>query len=465
MIKRFLPIISCVCLLLGSCQDDEEDLPSFDDRVSTAIAELTDELTDPANGWRLDYQPTPDAGLFFVLLDFDEDGQVVIQSDLAVNDGEFFEQTIPYRIDNALGLELILETYGVFHYLFEQDQSRFGAEFEFIFNGKEGDNLVFQSKSDISTATRLDFTPADPGAASAFSREEAENLDAFDGLTTQVFGGDPPVQHLVLNDRNLSLFWSIDISRRVIDVDIAGVGTTIEEIAANGDNVTINHVTGYTLLNGRLVLMDPFTFSAGGEQVTVSEITLSDFSMTGPPLCELNMENTPVYTGQGPSIGSVTLYKSLFDSDGLDFVPMAGDRYGVNVVFVFNEQARSLAEEGSISERFPEAVEFVFHYGLDSTGLPANAVGFRLEDEQDSSRTYLREFEPITTTGNKLQVTLTNDFYYSKTPEAGEEQSLIEITDEIFESGEIYVSDLPTDGLTVFRLFNPCNRYEIFLVQ
>lgn len=452
-------------MILASCEDDREDLPSFDERVSVAIADLTAELVAPSNGWRLDYQPTPDAGRFFILLDFDENGQVNIQSDLAVNDGEFFNQTIPYRIDNALGLELILETFGVFHYLFEQDQSRFGAEFEFIFNGKEDDDLIFQSKSDISGATELEFTPAAPGTAALFSREEAENLDAYAGFTTQIFGGDPPIQQVVLDDRNISIFWSVDISKRTIDVDIAGVGTTLEEIASNGDNVTINHQTGYTLLDGKLVLITPFSFSVGGEQLTFTEISLADFSMTGPSLCALNMENTPVYTGQTPGIGAVTLYKSLFDSDGLDFQPMADNRYGVNVTFVFDQDARSLAEEGSISERFPEAVEFIFHYGLDSMGLPANAVGLRLEDESDSSRTYLRELEPITTTGNKLQLTLTNDFYFSEPPEAGEQQDLAEITNEIFEGGEVYVSDLPVDGLTVFRLFNPCNRYELFLVQ
>ena len=136
MIRNFLPILILFSLMLVSCEDDREDLPSFDERVSVAIADLTAELAAPNNGWRLDYQPTPDAGRFFILLDFDENGQVNIQSDLAVNDGEFFNQTIPYRIDNALGLELILETFGVFHYLFEQDQSRFGAEFEFIFKDK-----------------------------------------------------------------------------------------------------------------------------------------------------------------------------------------------------------------------------------------------------------------------------------------------------------------------------------------
>ncbi len=463
--KRFWVVTMGLCVVLYSCGDDDNDLPSFDERQTEAIEELIDELTEPVNGWRLDYQPTPDAGLFFILLDFDDNGQVTVRSDLADNDGQFFEQTIPYRVDNALGLELILETYAVFHYMFEQDRSTFGAEFEFIFQEQSGSNLVFESKSDISNRTQLVFIPAAPDAEASFSRELAENLNVYEGVTPQIFGGDPPIQHLVLNDQNISVFWSIDISKRVIEVDIAGEGTTVEEISGNPSNVAINHTTGYTLLDGKLILMEPFSFTVGSGQITISELTLTDFSMTGPSLCALDMESTPVYDGQAGGAGSLTVFKTLFDSNGQGFQPMEDSNYGVNVIFIFNEEARSLAEEGSIQENFPNAVQFVLNYGLDSAGLPANAVGLVTEDESGNQKTYLREFEPTTTIGNKVQITLTNDFYYSETPEPGEEESLIQITDEIFGNGEMYTYDVPSNTLTVFRLFNPCNRYEVFLVQ
>ena len=103
----------------------------------------------PSNGWKLEYKPTNQSGVFFMLLEFDED-EVRIQSDVAENSGEFFDHTIPWRVDNALGLELIYETYGVFHYLFELDAASFGAEFEWAFIEKAGDNLVFRSISDLS---------------------------------------------------------------------------------------------------------------------------------------------------------------------------------------------------------------------------------------------------------------------------------------------------------------------------
>lgn len=467
MTKFQLLLVLFFCLTIISCQDDNDDLPSVEERVSEAIDDLQDELTDPLNGWRLDYQPRPDAGFFYILLDFDEDGTVTISSDVADNDGEFFEQTIPYRIDNAQGLELILETYAVFHYLFELEQANFGAEFEFIFSEKEGDNLVFESKSDVGAdRTQLTFVPATVEAPQAFSREISENLSAFEGLTPQIFGGDPPIQQLVLEDQGISVFWSIDVTRRIVFADQAAVGTTIQEIEDNQNTVDITQATAYTLLDGKIVFISPISFSLNGQTITITEITLNEFSEDGGPgFCSLNMDSTPTYAGEIAGVGDIMLLKSLYSGIGNNFQPQAESPYSVNAIFVFDGEARSLAQEGSIFQSFPTVSGFIFNYGLSSGDLPANAVGITVEDQFGNFVTYLREFEATTTVGNRVQITLTDDFYFSETPPDGDEQRLREITDEIFEGGEIYAFDLPVNGNTVFRLFNPCNQYEFFLVQ
>ena len=82
----------------------------------------------------------------------------------------------------------------------------------------------------------------------------------------------------------------------------------------------------------------------------------------------------------------------------------------------------------------------------------------------DDGSIYVRAFEPTTTEGNKVTIAFTEEFYFDD-GSTGQEDDLREITDLIFAGGEIYASDWPIDGLTVFRLFNPCNRYELFLVQ
>jgi len=461
---RYLKFI-CLAGLLWACTDEEDNLPSVEERSEEAIEELREELTEPTNGWKLEYSPTGGSGVFFMLLNFDDDGTVNIKSDVVDNDGEFVNQTIPYRIDNALGLELIFETYGVFHYLFELEQAQFGAEFEFLFVEKDDGKLIFSSKTDFTDVTVLEFELASPSDDNLFSLEEAENLNVFDGLTPQIFGGAPPLQQLVFNDLNKSLFWSIDLTRRVIDFDLVGTGTTIEEINANADNLLLNHTTGYAFFDGSLVLLDPITFTHNGDEVTIAEVSLSDFSMTGDSFCSLTADNTPVYEASIPGVGAVTILKSLFNSSGTDFQPMTDQPYSVNVLFVFDEEANSLFEEGIIGEKFPNATGFVFNYGYDSDEQPAYAVGFFIEDANGENQTYLREFDPTTTEGNKIEVNLTNNFYYSDTPGVDDEQSLTEITDLIFEGGEMYIYNYPVSGATVFRLFNPCNRHEAFLVQ
>jgi len=52
-------------LVLFSCGEDEVDLPPVEERVSAAINDLKEKLTAPSEGWRLEYQPTPESGVFF----------------------------------------------------------------------------------------------------------------------------------------------------------------------------------------------------------------------------------------------------------------------------------------------------------------------------------------------------------------------------------------------------------------
>ncbi|MEQ9415579.1 MAG: DUF4302 domain-containing protein, partial [Cyclobacteriaceae bacterium] len=219
---RSLIAILIFLFITVSCTEDNTDLPPVEERVKEAIDGLKSDLTAPTNGWRLEYQPTEESGTFLILMKFTPDGNVNIKSDVPNNSGEFFNHTISYRVDNALGLELILETYGVFHYLFELDQATFGAEFEFLFKKKEGDGLIFQSISDTSNPTQLVFTPAGANDENEFAREFTENLGQFNLENPQIFGNISPTQQLILSDKNISIFWTIDLTKRNLTAEFAG---------------------------------------------------------------------------------------------------------------------------------------------------------------------------------------------------------------------------------------------------
>jgi len=460
----FIAILIILLVVQGCNKDREAVLPPVEERVTEAITNLRAELTAPANGWRLEYRPTNESGVFYMILEFDED-EVHIQSDVADNDGEFFEHTIPWRVDNALGLELIYETYGVFHYLFELDAASFGAEFEWTFIEKEGDNLIFRSISDIgSFPSTITLTPAAADDDEHFARDIATNLNAFKSVSPKALEVPVPKQQIILEDVGISIFWSLDATKRIVTSTLAATGADFDDPDFQG--VILDHESGYILQDGSLVLLEPLEFALGGWGYTIESIRFSEFSNNGPSLCSLSANDGPLYTGQISGLGDISMVASLFDLEGTAFQPIAEFPYSVNAFFIFDESTNSLLEEGGIiAEKFPGASAFLFYYGFESTTQPSNAVGFLLTDENGNSEIFLREFEPTTTVGNKVTITLNNNYYHTGTPGPEDQVNLEEITDLLFEGGDVYASDFPVDGLTVFKLFNPCNQYEIFLVQ
>ena len=459
MLRNYFSIFLFLAIL-ASCTESNQDLPLVEERVKEAIDGLRGELTAPANGWRLEYQPTEESGTFLILMKFTADGNVNIQSDVPDNNGEFYDHTITYRIDNALGLELILETFGVFHHLFELESATFGAEFEFLFKKKEGENLIFESISDGSNPTTLTFIPAGANDASEFARDLAENFNQFRISNPQIFGTILPTQQVILNDRNISIFWTIDLDKRNLTAEFAGVGITRNEVIS-GSKVSLDHFSKYSYSNGKLVLDSPISFGLNGQQHNISQLTLSNFDFTGQDQCASGSSNTePKYTGQDASLGAVTLVNSYLSNRGIEFTKTV---YSVNAAFIFDAQGNSLLEQGSIAQKLPGASGFFLFYGVplvDPT-IPIYSVGFIMDDGE----LYLREYQPTNTQVNLVQINLLDQYYYSSTPPAGTEQNLKEITEEIFAGGEFYAFDEPVNGLKVFRLYNPCNKYEFFLIQ
>ncbi len=454
-------------VLFFSCKENDSDIDSVEERVKQAVDELMVELNDPSSGWKVLYQPTPNSGGFLMLMDFDENGRVRVRTDAAANNGEFTDHTMNYRVDNSMRLELIFETYGIFHYLFELDQTTFGAEFEFYFESKEGNNLIFTSKTDNNgNATVLTFVPAVASDASLLANDISINLDKFKGLSPQIFGAEPPIQQVYLNNSGVSFFWTIDTDKRIVEADFAGVGTSFEEIYQNGSGVNLNFNSGYSFSGDQLVLLDPLTMTVGGNQITINELSFNTFQdAAGGSLCPSTTDVTPTYSGTAGSNGMFTASKTLFDRSGETFNANDDGVYSVNIPFIFDDSLQSLSDEGVIREQIPNAVAFIMTYGFNSATIPAYSIGF-ITEQGDSTDIILREFEPTTSVGNQLDIVFKNDFYQSDDMMSAQDSAnMVTVTETIFSGGRIYAYDYPIQGLQVYRLFNPCNRFEIFVVQ
>ena len=454
--------------ILISCDEETTDLPSADSRVEEAVEGLRAQLMSSSTGWVLNYRPIPDAGTYYMLLEFGED-EVRIQSDLPQDDGDYHDRTIPYRIDAQLDLELIFETYASFHYLFEQGRSNFGAEFEFFYVDQIGNDLVFASKTDPpNELTIITLSPAPADAENGFSREMVENMQEFELPSPIIFGGQI-LQQLYLVDEDISIFWDISFLRRSIILDAAAEGNSIDEIVAANNFSEINHETGYTFIDGKIVLEEPFSYDVAGSSGTISEVSFLDFSMTGAVYCESGGNSGALYTGNISDIGSVELRQTMFQSGGLLFDERE-QSYGVNVLFVADGEGRALID-GVVGEHYPDAFGFIVNFGAVSTldpPAPSYGIGIAFADDNGDAQLHMREFDPVSIeSGNQLLFNLNDDFFYTTGGSVIDEQNMREITDEIFSDSQFYISlvDTGDEDLVLFRLFNACTSYEFFLVQ
>lgn len=447
--------------LLGCTTDDSPKLPSVEERVSEAIGDLRDALNDPINGWKISYRPTNATGAFLILMDFNDDGTVRIQSDVSANGGEFHDHVVSYRIDSSQGLELILETYGVFHYLFELERNSFGAEFEFIFVEEDGNDLVFRSKSDTGfDITTLVFEEAGASDASLIT------TDAVNLLRQGIFSvenlGNTGVMgffNFYIPATNHTISTTLDLDRRVIKFLGIAEGSDEASIIAANSISNLSRETAFSLSNENIVLDESQTINFGGSTYEIDQIPIGNFSTSTTEFCTGQQETIVNLTGSA-SWGSFNASSSLFQTRN-GFQSTTDDLYGVNHVFIYDENDNTISDQ--IEAVFPDVVAFQWYYGLEIADSTLTAVGFVTLDEFNNVEFYLRGFD-VTQTGNFFQMTfngkdlITND-------DATTEQldGLDNLTDLMFAGGDVYVLELINQG-GLFLFYNPCNQYKGFVL-
>ncbi|MEP5611749.1 MAG: DUF4302 domain-containing protein [Cyclobacteriaceae bacterium] len=462
MIKKWT-IVTLTSIFLFSCAvDNGAQLPSVEERAGEAIETLKNDLTSPADGWVLSYRPTNQTGVFYILLDFNEDGTVRIQSDVAGNNGEFRDQANSYRIDSSQGLELIIESYGVFHYLFELEQNSFGAEFEFIFIEKEANNLVFRSKSDQGfDVTVLTFEEAGPNASNSITVEALGFLEQ--GIFQESNLGNTGNMghfnfHIPANNHTIST--SLDLDRRVIKFLGIAEGLDMASIVAANSISNLDNEIRFSLSNESIVLDQTLQINFGGSSYQIDEIPIGNFSTSQEGFCTGQQETIVNLSGSG-DLGAFTAQSSLFQVRN-GFQPAPDDVYGVNYIFIFDETDNSISDQ--LEAVFPDVVAFqwYFNFEIDADSI-LNAVGFVTVDEFNNADFYLRGFD-VVQTGNRLQMTFNGkDLITDDTPTTEQLTGLDQLTDQIFSGGEVYVLEILNQG-GLFEFYNPCNKYKGYVL-
>jgi len=448
--KKLLNVLA-ISFMLVACKDDDINLfdKTADERASDAIAALKQDLTAPANGWLVRYKPQEGAGSYYVLMNFNENDKVVIRTDLGAEDGEYFQDTISYRLDNSLGLELIFENYSFFSFLFEQDQATFGAEYEFNYVNKTPDNaLVFQSKTDVGVPDIILFEEASSGAEDLLGTELSTNLNLLandlDKFTSSL--------RMTFNNKDLALYISLDESRRTLTITSASLKSN------SSMTQEIDFSSGYLIEGNSIILENPLERTVLGNAIRIESLQLSTVGESTINVC-VDPIPSHTYSGTTSAGDAIFLETSLVDVSGKTFAQVS-DFYFSPLVYIFNN-GTSVSEQ--IQQDVTGALEMHMYYGYDiGGGEKLYGIGFVLQNADGSVTFALREFTPVLNDNNLVfNFAPTISLFGSQNPDANVNNVNIYL-DALTSGDDTYVFKLQDN---LYEFYNPCTGWSFVFIN
>lgn len=448
MMRRNFYITCMLIVLLVSCKDDDINVfdKSADERAAEAIASLKAELVAPENGWKLKYTPVPESGSFYILLNFNDDNKVTIKTDFASEDDKYLEQTITYRIDNSLGIELIFENYSFFSHLFEQNSATFEAEFEFYYVTKTGNALVFESKTDTSDPTQIVLEPASADDENLLGNKLSKNLQTLsDDL--DIFSSS---YKITFTNKDLILYASLNDFERTINVHSSTKKSDTQTIQK------LNFNSAFVIKGDSLVLNDNLKGTFSGNSINIKGFKFNDLIESSITVCTdpLIIHGINGFTSSGDA---VTIESSLQAANGKNFGSESYFYYAP-LSYIFNN---GVSAEEEITQNLTGAGNMQLYYGVDFGNGTTNAIGFYLENADGSITYALKEFS-VEYQVNNMIFTFADGFllFENETPDATLENINIYL-DLLTEGNNTYVYKY-SDGIYEFN--NPCNGWSfVFL--
>lgn len=440
-----------ILLALLSCREDDVNLfdKTADERAAEAISNLKQELISPPNGWKVEYTPQDGSGSYYVLMRFSENNKVVIETDLGADNGKYFEDTVSYRIDNSLGLELIIENYSFFSFLFEQDQATFGAEYEFNYVNKTPDNaLVFNSKSDVSTASIIVFEPASAEDLNLLGTDLAGNLNIMaqdlDKFTSSL--------KLTYLSRDLALYISMDELRRTLTI-------TSASLQSNTSNIqSIGFTTPYIIKGDSIVFDEPLQGTILGSAVSIKSLQLNSITEGTTSICA-DPITLHSYSGVTSSNEPVVLETTLLDINGKSFV-QASDFYFSPLIYIFNN---GVSVGSQITDDVAGALEMHMYYGYDiGADTPLYGIGFVIQNLDGTITFALREFTPVLNDNNLIFNFKPTITLFGNTETDANIDNINIYLDALSEGDKTFVFQL-NDNL--YEFYNPCTGWSFVFIN
>lgn len=431
---------SFLFLVMLGCGNDDIRLfdKSADERSVEAINNLKNLLMAPGEGWKLKYTPDDGSGSFYVFLKFEDGKKVNIRTDFGAENGNFFNQTINYRVANAQTMQLIFENYSFFSFLYELDESTFPAEFEFIFvNETPQGDIVFVSKSDIGSPTILVFQEATAGEADeVLGTEVSENLNTMADDLASITS----VMKLTYEDKDVILFLSLDELKRTIRV------TRAVRKSNTANTVALNFNSPYVIQGDSIVLNTRLTGTYFGAPVSLKGIKFNALTES-----QLNVCASPItlhaYEGVTSANDNVVLESTLADVRGGSFV--SSDFYYSPLGYI-KENGEYVYQE--IFNNIEGALAMQLYYANDFYG-----IGFIIGNADGTTSFALRQFTPVLT-GNKIKFNFAPTVSLFGAPTPANINNVNIYLDALTAGDETYIFEQDSG---VYEFFNPCTGFSI----
>ena len=167
--RKIIYIAIAFVLALTSCVSDEKDI--FDDsaanRMSAALKEYKDILTNTPNGWIMEYyagletDPTGKTGGYVYLMSFKDDLTVTVASEVSMKQPAKTKKESSYNLIADQGPILTFDTYNeIFHFFSEPSQSDldgYGGDYEFIVMSASDERIVLKGRRGKHTIVMTPF--------------------------------------------------------------------------------------------------------------------------------------------------------------------------------------------------------------------------------------------------------------------------------------------------------------------
>ena len=381
-VLKFLSIL-IIAFLLVNCSEDNEPASIFEESASQRIKKKSNDiktsLQQPTYGWKtLYFTDSTQLGGYRFLFDFENDNTVAMVSDFSTADHT--KRKSKYNVVLGSTIKLSFTTKNSIHKLSDSDNAPtsrlrgrgYLGSFEFLYYGKDGDDLIFKANRDL-TPVRL--TPATKADWDNFGKnytdlnatmKEDPKKSVFRTLkvgsvlytfgyndNTRYVSADTQNATVSADKKNLTFGFGVDAGKIIVKPAIEVGDKKIQELTYDSAKDRFSGMEG----SNELVAIY-YSNAPAYKLKTRSPLNPGGFLRSGRKHMRINRTNTRYVSRDESSDAFVTFFEKWRD----DFKKAVGNRYSISRFYIRDIPTRPYIN--IYLKRASDNREFSAYYGL-----------------------------------------------------------------------------------------------------